>query len=192
MTLLVLGLVLFLGVHSTRVFADGWRARQITARGERAYKGLYSIASAVGLVLMIWGYGQSRAAPIDLWQPPHLLYPVTSALTLVAFVLVTAAYVRGNRIKAKVGHPMVLGVKVWAFAHLLSNGRLGDVLLFGGFLVWAILSYRAARARDRAAGTVYPVGPRSRDVTTVLTGIVVWGVFAFALHGPLIGVRPFS
>ena len=91
-----------------------------------------------------------------------------------------------------VGHPMVLGVKVWAFAHLLSNGRLADVVLFGAFLAWAIADYVAARRRDRAAGTRYPVGPVSRDALAVAMGVVGWGVFAFALHGWLIGVRPFG
>jgi uncharacterized membrane protein len=191
MTLLVVGLVLFLGVHSSRFLAADFRARQIAARGEGTWKAVYSIASAVGLVLVVYGYGQTRRAPVDLWTPPHFLYPVTSLLMVVAFVLITAAYVRGNHIKARLGHPMTLGVKTWAFAHLLSNGRLGDVVLFGAFLAWAVATYIHARKRDRAAGTVYPVGAVSKDVITVVVGIVVAAVFAKWLHAPLIGVQPF-
>jgi uncharacterized membrane protein len=191
MTLLILGLVLFLGVHSARFLYADFRARQIAARGDRGWKAMYSIASAVGLVLIVVGYGQTRQAPIDLWTPPRFLYGITSLLMVVAFILIAAAYVRGNRIKARLGHPMTLGVKTWAFAHLLSNGRLGDVVLFGAFLAWAVVVYINARKRDRAAGTVYPVGPVSKDVIVVVAGIVVAVVFATWLHAPLIGVRPF-
>jgi uncharacterized membrane protein len=103
-----------------------------------------------------------------------------------------AAYVPGNAIKRAIGHPMVAGVKVWALAHLLANGTLADVLLFGTFLAWAVLSFVAARRRDRAAGTTYPAGPGSRTAITVVVGLVAWAVFAFALHRPLIGVAPFG
>jgi hypothetical protein len=117
---------------------------------------------------------------------------LASLLTLVAFVLLAAAYVPGNGIKAKLHHPMVLGVKVWALAHLLANHTLADLLLFGGFLVWAVLSFRAARARDRAAGTVYPPGTPARTAIAVVVGLVAWAVFAFWAHGAWIGVRPFG
>jgi uncharacterized membrane protein len=106
-------------------------------------------------------------------------------------VLIVAAYVRGSRIKARLGHPMTLGVKTWAFAHLLSNGRLGDVVLFGAFLAWGVMTYVNARRRDREAGTVYPIGPISKDIIVVVVGIVVAAVFAKWLHAPLIGVRPY-
>jgi len=191
MTLLVLGIVIFFGVHSVRVFADEWRSRQIAARGEQTWKMLYSIASVVGIVVLGWGFAQTRKAPIALWTPPHWTYPITAALVLVSFVLFAAAYVRGNRIKARIGHPQSAGVKTWAFAHLLSNGNLGDVLLFGAFFVWAILAFAAARKRDRIAGTTYPVGPVAKDVTTVVAGVVAWLVFGFWLHAWLFGVRPF-
>jgi uncharacterized membrane protein len=191
MTVLVIGLVLFLGVHSSRFLAADFRARQIAARGERGWKGLYSIASAVGLVLIVWGYGQTRQNPVDLWNPPHFLFGITSLLMVLSFILLVAAYVPGTRIKARVRHPMTLGVKTWAFAHLLSNGRLGDVVLFGAILVWAVVTYINARKRDRAAGTVYPVGPVSKDVIAVVVGLVAAVVFAKWLHGPLIGVQPF-
>ncbi|MGZ8273731.1 MAG: NnrU family protein, partial [Burkholderiaceae bacterium] len=113
-------------------------------------------------------------------------------LTIPAFVLLVAAYVPLNSIKRAVGHPMVAGVKIWALAHLLANGTLADVLLFGSFLVWAVLSFIAARRRDRTAGTVYLVGLSTRNAITVAIGLVAWAAFAFALHRPLIGVGPFG
>jgi uncharacterized membrane protein len=192
MIVLVLGLVLFLGAHSVRVFADDWRAAQLAARGEGLWKGAYSLLSLVGLVLIVHGYGLARAAPVELWNPPVWTRHLASLLTLAAFVLLAAAYVPRTRIKSAVGHPMVLGVKVWAFAHLLSNGRLADLVLFGAFLVWAIVLYGASRRRDRRQGTRYVAGPASRDAIAVVVGVVAWAAFAFWLHGALIGVRPFA
>jgi uncharacterized membrane protein len=192
MGMLVLGLVLFLGVHSVRVFADGWRGSLIVRRGEGAYKGLYSLASIAGFALIVWGYGLARTAPVDLWMPPVWTRHLSALLTIPAFVLLAAAYVPGTRIKAAVGHPMVLGVKTWAFAHLIANGRLADVVLFGGFLAWAVLLYIASRRRDRRNGTRYVAGPASRDMIAIAAGLGAWAAFAFWLHGALIGVRPFG
>jgi uncharacterized membrane protein len=192
MGMLVLGLVLFLGVHSVRVFADGWRGSLIARRGEGAYKGLYSLASIAGFALIVWGYGLARTAPVDLWMPPVWTRHLSALLTIPAFVLLAAAYVPGTRIKAAVGHPMVLGVKTWAFAHLIANGRLADVVLFGGFLAWAVLLYIASRRRDRRNGTRYVAGPASRDMIAIAAGLGAWAAFAFWLHGALIGVRPFG
>jgi uncharacterized membrane protein len=107
-------------------------------------------------------------------------------------VLIAAVYVPRNSLKARIGHPMVVGVKVWALSHLLANHTLADLLLFGGFLVWAVLCFRAARRRDRAAGTTYPAGTLQGNLLTVVTGVAGWLVFAMWLHGPLIGVRPFG
>ncbi len=192
MTTLIAGLVLFLGAHSVRIFAEGWRSAQIARAGLGAWKAIYSIVSLAGFAMIVWGYGQTRLAPVDLWFPPVWTRHAAALLTLPAFVLLAAAYVPGTRIKAAVGHPMVAGVKLWAFAHLLSNGRLGDVVLFGAFLAWAIADFIASRRRDRAAGTRYAVGPVSRDVLAVAIGVVAWAAFAFVLHGWLIGVRPFG
>jgi len=192
MIVLVLGLAIFLGVHSLRVFADDWRAAQIGRIGENAWKGLYSLFSLVGLVLIIWGYGLSRSTPVELWSPPVFTRHLSGLLMLLSFVLLAAAYVPGTRIQQVLGHPMVLGVKTWAFAHLIANGRLGDLVLFGAFLVWAIVLYAASRRRDRKAGTVRPRGSASRDALAVVIGIVAWAAFAFWLHAALIGVRPFA
>ena len=191
MGMLILGLVLFLGVHSTRIVADGWRSAMMARLGDNAWKGLYALLSLLGFALLVWGFGVARQQPVLLWSPPVAMRHVAALLTLIAFVLLAAAYVPRNAIKARLHHPMVLGVQVWAFAHLLANGRLANVLLFGSFLVWAALSFRAARARDRAAQPSYPAGSAAGTAMTVLVGIVAWAVFAFWAHGALIGVRPF-
>ena len=192
MTLLILGLVLFLGVHSVRVFADGWRTGLQARLGDNGYKGLYSVVSLVCLALLIWGYGAARQQPVLLWAPPVWTRHLAALLTVPAFVLLAAAYVPGNGIKARLHHPMVLGVKLWAGAHLLANNTLADLLLFGSFLLWAVLDFRSARQRERAAGTVYPAGSAGRTVLVVVLGVAVWALFAFWLHAVLFGVRPFG
>jgi len=192
MTVLVLGLVLFLGVHSVRIVADDWRSAQRARLGEGAWKGVYSLLSIAGFVAIVWGYGLTREAPIDLWSPPTWTRHLGALLTMPAFVLLAAAYVPGTRIKAAVGHPMVIGVKVWAFAHLISNGRLADTVLFGAFLVWAIVLYAASRRRDRKTGVRPVVGPVWRDLVAVVGGLAAWVAFALWLHAVLIGVRPFG
>ena len=192
MTLLILGLVIFLGMHAVRVFADDWRSRFIASRGAGAWKGLYSVLSVLGLALIIWGYGAARQQPVLLWIAPAWTRHLAALLTIPAFVLLVATYVPGNLIKARVHHPMVLGVTLWALAHLLANNTLADLLLFGGFLLWAVLSFRAARARDRAAGVVYPPGRAGPTAVAVLVGVGAWALFAFWAHGLLFGVRPFG
>ena len=191
MTLLVLGLAVFLGVHSVRIVADDWRSARIAAMGEARWKLAYSVIALVGLVLIVYGYGQARQATVLLYAPPIWMRHVAALLSLPAFMLIAAAYVNGTRIKARVGHPMILGVKLWAVAHLLANGTAADVVLFGAFLVWAVLDYVAARRRDRVAGTVYAIGPVSRDLIAIGAGGLAWALFGFVLHAPLIGVRPF-
>jgi len=192
MELMVAGLIVFLGVHSTRVFAEPLRAQWVARLGEKPWKGLYALASLVGFALLVHGYGLARQSPITVWAPPRGMAHLAALLTLVAFVMLVAAYVPGNGIKARLHHPMVLAVKVWALAHLLANHTLADLLLFGGFLVWAVLCFSAARRRDRAAGTTYPAGTLQGNLLTVVTGVAGWLVFAMWLHGPLIGVRPFG
>ena len=192
MTLLIVGLLLFLGVHSLRIVAEDFRAAQIARLGENRWKGLVSLASIVGFALIVWGYGLARQQPVVLWPSPIWLRHVAAVLTLGSFVLLAAAYVPLNGIKARLHHPMVLGVKAWALAHLLANNTLADALLFGSFLVWAVFSYRAAKARDRSAGVTYPAGLASRTVAAIVAGLAAWAVFAFWAHAALIGVRPFG
>jgi uncharacterized membrane protein len=192
MLTLISGLIVFLGVHSVRIVADPWRTAQIARLGELAWKGIYALISIIGFLLIIWGYGEARSAPIVLWNPPVWTRHVASALVLVSFILIAAAYIPRTRIKAAVGHPMVAGVKLWAFAHLVANGTLADVALFGAFLAWAIANFITARRRDRVAGTVYIKGPVTRDLIAVVAGIAAWWVFAFYLHGWWIGAQPFG
>jgi uncharacterized membrane protein len=167
-------------------------ARQQARWGEGAWKGAYSLVSLLGLVLIVWGYGQARQQPTALWSSPVWTRHLAALLTVPAFVLLVAAYVPGNGIKAAVKHPMVLGVKVWALAHLIANNTLADLLLFGGFLLWAVLCFRAARQRDRALQTAYPAGTLAKSLLTLALGLLGWAVFAFWAHGALIGVRPFG
>ena len=192
MLYLIAGLFVFLGVHSVRIFADGWRTRMLQRTGGGAYKGLYSLLSALGLLLIVYGFGVARETPVMLWSPPAGMRHAASLLTLIAFVLLAAAYVPGNSIKALLHHPMVLGVKSWALAHLLCNGSVAHVILFGAFLAWGVANFIAARKRDRAVGTQYPQGTVAATAMAVAVGVIVWAAFAFKLHGLLIGIRPFG
>jgi uncharacterized membrane protein len=175
-----------------RIFADGWRAEKRAQWGEGAWKGLYSVGSLIGFALIVWGYGLARLQPVVLWVPPVATRHIAATLMLIAMILLVAAYVPGNAIKSKLRHPMTLSVKTWALAHLLANGNLADVLLFGSFLAWAVACFIAARKRDRAAGTVYPAGKAVPTVMTVVIGLVAYGVFAMYLHKWLIGVPVFG
>jgi uncharacterized membrane protein len=211
MLLLVLGLVLFLGAHSVRIVAEGWRASTIASIGEKPWKGAYSLVSIAGFVLIVVGFSLARQqGPHLLWAaPPVWTRHLAALLTLFAFVLVTAAYVPGNAIKLAVRDPMVLGVAVWAFAHLLANNTEVDFVLFAPFAAWAVADYVAAQRRRTKAGA--PAGPSSphgsaqakaaeragvakasRTIVTLVVGAIAWAVFAFWIHGWWIGVRPFG
>ena len=190
MGMLIVGLILFLGVHSTRIVAEGWRSAMVRRLGAGTWKAAYSLVSLLGLVLIIWGFGLARQQPVQWWPAPFFMRHVAWLLTAVAFVLLAAAYVPRNRIKARLHHPMALGVVFWAAAHLLANGNRGHVVLFGSFLAWALLSFFSARMRDRMARTLYPAGTAGATVITVLAGLPAWAVFAFWAHGLLIGIRP--
>ncbi|NDP40163.1 MAG: NnrU family protein [Rhodoferax sp.] len=190
MSYLILGLFIFLGAHSVRIVADDWRTRTRARIGALPWKVLYSVVSLLGFVLIVWGFGLVRQQPVQLWSPPVALRHLASLLTLLSFVLWVAAYVPGNIIKERIHHPMVVGVKVWALAHLLANGNLGHVILFGSFLVWAIVDFISARRRDRALGTRYAGGTAGATGITVALGVAAWIGFALWLHGLLIGVRP--
>ncbi len=192
MNLLILGLVVFLGVHSVRIFAAPWRDKTRARLGEGVWKLVYSLLSLAGFAAICWGYGLARQAPVTLWVPPLGMRHAASLLTLGSFVLLAATYVPRNVFKARWGHPMLLATKLWALAHLLANGNLADVLLFGGFLVWAVALFIVSRRSDRAAGTTYPTASRTGNAVTVLVGGAGWVVFAFWAHGLLIGVRPFG
>ncbi|MCA8374512.1 NnrU family protein [Burkholderia multivorans] len=192
MLVLIAGLAIFLGVHSIRIVAEGWRAAMIARFGANGWRARFSIVSIVGFVLIVRGYGLARENAALLWVSPVGVRHLTGMLTAIAFVLLAAAYVPRNRIKTLVGHPMAAGVMVWAIAHLLANGTLHAVVLFGAFFVWSLADFVVLRARDRRDGVRYPAGGLAGDVGTVVARLVAWAVFASFLHGWLIGVRPFG
>ncbi len=202
MGLLVAGLILFLGVHLLRVLSEDQRTRLIQTYGALAYKGAYSILSVVGFILIVAGYAAARTEPVILYTPPTGMAHAASLFTLVAFVLLVAAYVPGNWFLLKFKHPMTLAVKTWALGHLLANGGLHDLLLFGGFLIWAVLVFRSARKRPCVAQPGLADGlpaliaskPSSLlgTLATVGIGVGAWAWFAFQGHALLIGVAPFA
>ena len=190
MELMVAGLIVFLGVHSVRVFAEPLRARAIARLGEMPWKGAYALLSLAGFALLVYGYGLARQSPVVVWTPPRGMAHLAALLTLVSFVFLVAAYVPGNGIKARLHHPMVLGVKVWALAHLLANGLLHQTVLFGVFLVWAVFDFRAARRRDQDRLTFAPPRSTVSTVVVLVLGTLLWVAFVARLHLWLIGVSP--
>lgn len=194
MPLLLLGLILFLGTHSIRIVANDWRDQQVMQLGVLKWKALYSLPSLAGLLLIIWGFGQAAADPILLWSPPVGMRHLVMLLMVPAFILLVATYLPTSRIKTKFGfgHPMLLSVKLWAFAHLLANGTLAAVILFGSFLIWGIVDFAVCRRRDRREGIRSAGGSLKADLLVVLVGITAWAVFAFYLHQKLIGVSPLA
>jgi uncharacterized membrane protein len=192
MAVFIIGLILFLGVHSLRVFADGWRGTMVARLGLGPWKGLYALASLAGFAVLVWGYGMARQAPVIVWSPPAGMRHATELFTLIAFIFFAASRAPGNVFKARVGHPMLIGVKFWAFGHLLANGTLNDIVLFGAFLAWAVVTCIAARRRDRRAGVVYPAATAQGSGAALVVGVIAWVVFAAFLHRPLIGVSPFG
>lgn len=192
MEMLLVGLLIFLGVHVLPLLFPRWRTRQVDRIGERAWKGLFALVALAGLVLVCLGFARARQLALVVYAPPAALAHLTALFTLIAFVLVAAAYVPRNHLKAALGHPMLLGVVVWASGHLLAIGMLRDVVLFGVFLAWALLMAVWLRQRDRLAGVVYPAGTLRGDIVAVVVGIVAWAIVAFWLHRWLIGVDPLA
>lgn len=189
MLYLIVGLVLFLGVHSIEIVSPAFRSRAVARLGEGAYKGIYSLLSIVGFVLLIWGYGVARQNPILVYAPPIWMRHLTLLLMLPVFPLLMAAYLPG-RIKAAVKHPMLAAVKLWAFAHLLANGMLADLLLFGGFLIWAVADRISVKRRTVLRPLPGPPPSKFNDVIAVVVGLALYVIFAFWLHTVLIGVPP--
>ena len=198
MAYLILGLVLFLGVHCLSIVAPGGRDRWAKRLGEVPFKGLYSLVSLVGFALIVWGYGIAREAPVVLYAMPGGFRHLAALLMLPVFVLLFAAYLPG-RIQRAAKHPMLLAVKLWALAHLLAQsvtgGTLADVSLFGGFLVWAVADRISLKRRSAAGGLrTVPVLPASKanDYVALVGGVAVYLAFVFWLHAAWFGVRPFG
>jgi len=207
MTQLILGLILFLGAHSVRIWADGWRNQTIEAYGEKAFKGVYALVSILGFYLLVVGYGEARLQTVALWNPPIFTKHISMLLMLLSSILLVATYIPRNHFKMRLGHPMVLSVKVWALSHLLANGNLADLVLFGSFLIWAVLNFRSARARDRALllNLNDAEDPAAEPLTesestnqpkllstiiTLVGGMAIWVLITFVLHAKIVGVSP--
>ena len=187
LAVMILGLVLFLGAH-TLPAQRKWRRRAIAALGEGGYKIAYAVVSLLGIALIVWGFGHYRATGwIDIWNPPKALKHITVALMLPAVILVVAAYIRGH-IYTALKHPMLAGVKLWAAAHLLANGDLGSIILFGSFLGWAVFDRISLKRRSDAGAPAIPVGGWGNDLIAVAVGILAYLALAFAFHPVVIGV----
>jgi uncharacterized membrane protein len=188
MTLLLIGLVLFLGVHSMSIVAEGWRQRTMRRIGMGPWKGLYALISLLGFVLIVYGYDIARQDPIVLYTPPVWTRHLALLLMLPVFPLIFAAYLPG-RIKATMKHPMLAATKIWALAHLVANGTLADVLLFGGFLAWAVADRISFKKRTQPDLRTAPPS-KYNDVIAVALGLLAYAAFAQWLHLYLIGVYP--
>jgi uncharacterized membrane protein len=191
MTTLIVGLVLFLGVHSIAIVAPQFRARAVASLGERVWKGLYALISLIGLVLIIRGFAAARVTSMPLYVPPGWLHRVTLLLMLPVFPLLFAAYLPG-RIQARAKHPMLVAVKTWAFAHLLANGLVVDVVLFGSVLLWAGLDRVSIRYRSALRPVPHLPTSRFNDVLAIVLGLIVYALLIGGLHQRLIGVSPLS
>lgn len=188
---LIVGLVLFLGVHSVRIVAPEFRLSQIEARGLNAWKGMYTAVSILGFLILVWGYGQARMDPVVFWVAPAGMSHLVLLLMLFAMIFLVASQVPAGKIKAAVKHPMLLAVKIWALAHLLVNGDLASLLLFGSFLGWAVVDRISEKKRLRAGLTSNPVaGSVKWDIIAVVGGVALYVAFVIWLHRWLIGVPP--
>lgn len=186
MTYLVAGLLLFFGVHSIAIVAPAWRDGMAARLGDASWKAIYALLSVIGFVMLVHGYGLANAAPTVLYTPPVWMRHVAALLMLPVFTLLLATYLPG-RIRTAVKHPMLTATKAWALAHLLVNGNLADVLLFGGFLAWAVLDRISVGKRPQPSPRAAPASMRN-DVIAVVGGLVLYVVFLKWAHGMLIGV----
>jgi uncharacterized membrane protein len=187
MSVLIAGLVVFLGIHSVAIFVPEVRSRALSHWGEGPWKALYGLISLIGFVLIVYGFGVARQSPVVLYTPPHWMRHVTFLLMLPVFPLILAAYLPG-RIKTAAKHPMLAAVKFWAFGHLLANGMLADVLLFGGFLVWAVADRISLKRRTQIIRAAPP--GRYNDLIAIVLGLALFGLFVGWAHLRLFGVSP--
>ena len=191
LAVLILGLVVFTGSHALTM-ARGVRAATIARLGEAPYKIVYSLVAILGVALIAWGYGRYRATGfIDVWHPPAFMRHVTVALMWPSIVCIAAAYSPGH-IKTTLKHPMLVGVKLWAFAHLLANGDLGSIVLFGGILAWAVVDRISLKRRTDPGAPPIPIGGWKNDVVAVIAGTLVYLALGFVFHPLVIGVPAFS
>jgi uncharacterized membrane protein len=188
MLILIAGLALFFGAHAVSIFAPFWRDRVLLLVGPLQWKGLYALIATAGFLALIWGYGVARQAPIVLYTPPFWLRYATFVLMLPVFPLALAAYLPG-KIKTATRHPLLAATKLWATAHLLSNGSLAAILLFGSFLAWAIADRISLQRRVQAPIHTLPAS-KFNDAIALIGGLALYIAFAWRLHLWLIGVQP--
>lgn len=192
MLVLILGIIVFLGIHSVRIVAPEWRLAKMEQWGENAWKGLYSVISLVGFVLLVWGYGMARPDAPVLYEPPAWMKHITELLMLFAFIFLGVYIARPGKLKPALKHPMLIAIKTWALAHLLANGDLASLILFLSFLAWAVVDRIAIKRQERAglAAPYISPGPASNDVIAIVIGLVFYALFVWKLHVLLIGVAP--
>jgi uncharacterized membrane protein len=186
MVIMIFGLVIFFAVHMVSIFNDPWRNRMVATLGKLFWKGVYALVSLIGFVLMLWGYGLALQDSAVIYYPPFWFRHLSMLLMVPVFPLLLAAYFPG-RIKSFVRHPMLVATIVWAFSHLLVNGRVVDVLLFGSFLIWAVLNLFSMRQRSQRPIPGVPAA-KMNDVIVLVFGLALYGLFVVWLHELLIGV----
>jgi uncharacterized membrane protein len=192
MLIFILGIIVFLGVHSVRIAAPEWRLAKIEQWGDNTWKGLYSVISLIGFVLLVWGYGMARPDAPVLYEPPVWMKHITALLMLFAFIFLGIFIARPGRMKPALKHPMLIAIKTWALAHLLANGDLASLILFLSVLAWAVVDRFAIKRQERAglAAPYIVPGPVSNDVIGIAIGLVLYVLFVWRLHELLIGVPP--
>lgn len=187
MFILILGLLIFLGVHSVRIFAPAWRKRRIAAIGDAPWRGFYSLTALIGFALIAWGFVIARPDAPILYEPPVWMKHIALALMPFAFISLMVFAFPAGRLKPVLKHPMLVSVKIWALAHLLANGDLASLLLFGAFLAWAVADRISIKRRD---DDIPAPGPAKWDIMAAIAGVLVYVVFVWRLHEWLIGVTP--
>lgn len=189
MTLFVVALLTFLLLHSIRIFAPGWRTNMIEKVGVRSYRAVYSVLAIASFVWLVYAFGESRSVTPMLYYPPVWLAHIAFLLMLFSFILLAVSLCPAGKLAVWTKHPMLAAVKLWAFAHLLANGELNCVILFGGFLAWAVAARISAKRQN-----VQPRAFKSViwDIVAVIAGIVAYGIFVMYLHEVLIGVSPLA
>lgn len=188
MEVLITGLVLFLGVHSVSIVNEAFRNRMVKKIGLQPWQGIHTLTAIVGFVLIVWGYGLARQEPLVLYQPPNGLRHLAMLLLVPVFPMLIAAYLPG-RIRSTIGHPMLAATKLWAFAHLLANGMLHDLILFGAFLAWSVVD-RISLGRRQMPPLRSGTPSLRNDMLAVVIGLLIYLAFLFKLHAWLIGVSP--
>jgi uncharacterized membrane protein len=192
MAILLLGLVIFLGLHSTRIVSESGRERAIARIGEGPWKGVYSALSVIGFVLIVWGFARARYDAPQLWTPPAGARHITMLLMLISLILLASFGFKRSHIAVITHHPMLWSVFLWSVGHLFANGSAADLLLFGTFLVWSVADLASSYARDRRNGVVYPEPQLSATAGAVVVGLVIYALLIWGLHLWLFGVSPLA